>query len=203
MPGVIFDKIKNQVDGRGVFQVRQDALKKPEMRPLVITVASLRTLAYGKSFDKVDEFCGMLGSPARVSFHSFIEEIILCFGDEYLHAPNAQDFRQILSINAMCSFSGCVGSWEANISHGRTVWLPGPTSSRRRKKQKIILEQNADGGLRIWACQFGKPGSMKDVNVLDFSPIVSDIVEGKLLPEFELTTNGLTRSNLYFLVDSV
>ena len=56
-------------------------------------------------------------------------------------------------------------------------------SPQFQKDRSIVLEAVADGELYIWGCNFGHPGSMNDLNILDCSTIVEDILKGTLLPD--------------------
>lgn len=204
MPRSVFIRLLNALWGKGIFRLRKDALKKYGISPLVRIIAALRILAYGKSFDEVDELCEMSASSARESFHGFIEEVIICFGDEYLRPPNEVDLKRILGINATRGFPGCVGSWDCQ----HWTWKNCPVAwagqfKGKEKKPTIVLEAVADAELWIWACHFGKPGSLNDVNVLDSSPIVTGILQGALLPDFEYVVNNRSRKHLYFLVDGI
>lgn len=54
----------------------------------------------------------------------------------------------------------------------------GRTLPREGKKPTIVLKAVADGGLWIWACLFGKPGSLNIINILYSLPIVNCILQG-------------------------
>ena len=44
---------------------------------------------------------------------------------------------------------------------------------------------------------------MNDINILDCSTIVEDIIKGDLLPEFQFKVNGNLRKLCYYLVDGI
>lgn len=110
MPHVTFNRILEVLSGRGVLENRQDALNKPSTAPLAGIVAALQVLTHGKAFDEIDDMCDIFATSARNSFHAFIEEIAVCYGDEYLSALDGKNLKRILSINAARVFPGCVGS---------------------------------------------------------------------------------------------
>lgn len=204
MPRTVFERIQNGLMGRGIFVKRTDALNKQGISPLVRIVAALRILAYGKTYDEIDELCEMSRTSARESFHAFVREINSVFGEEYLRAPTEVDLQRILGINSERGFPGCVGSWDCQ----HWEWKNCPVAwagqfKGKEKKPTIVLEAVADAELWIWACHFGMPGSLNDINILDSSPIVSAILEGRLLPEYEYILNGQKRTGLYFLVDGI
>ena len=67
-----------------------------------------------------------------------------------------------------------------------------------------ILEAIADGSCYFWFINFGDPGSLNDINVLDKSSIVGAIISGQLdLRTRPYTINGTIRDWMYFLVDGI
>lgn len=60
----------------------------------------------------------------------------------------------------------------------------------------MVLKAIADGELSIWRCNFGSPGSMNDINILD-------IIEGRMMPDFEYILMGNKRNLCYYLVDGI
>ena len=92
----------------------------------------------------------------------------------------------------------------ASIGNVRTFLLHGQGSSMgKEKKPNIILEEIADGELWIWGCNFGSPRSMNDINDIDPSSLVTDILEGLLLPKHEYTVNGKKSNGFYYLVHGI
>lgn len=67
----------------------------------------------------------------------------------------------------------------------------------------MVLEAIADEELRIWGCHFGRHGNLNDMNVLDSSPLVRMIMQGKIFPSFGYELNGRKHNGLYFLVDGI
>lgn len=72
-----------------------------------------------------------------------------------------------------------------------------------KEKPTFVLEAVALAELRIWTCDFGKPGTLNDIKVLDSLPIVTSILREDLLQQFENTIIGRCRIELYFLVDGI
>lgn len=54
-----------------------------------------------------------------------------------------------------------------------------------------------------WGCNFGSPGSMNHLKILDTSSIMKRILEGSLLPNFELEVSGRMRRIVYYCVDGI
>lgn len=66
-----------------------------------------------------------------------------------------------------------------------------------------MLEAIADGELWVWGSNFGHPGSMNDINILDCSIIVEQILKGDLLPSFKYKVKDSIRRMCYYLVHGI
>lgn len=204
MPRGMFNRIFEGLNGKGIFVRREDACGKIGISPRMRIIAALRILAYGKAFDEMDELCEMSENSARESFYSFLDGITDVFGPEYLRHPNEEDLKRILSINAGRGFPGCLGSWDCQHWPWKNCPVAWAGQFKGKEKQPtVVLEAIADGELWIWGCNFGSPGSLNDINVLDTSPLRSAILEGKVLPGFKYVLNNKTRECTYYLVDGI
>ena len=104
-------------------------------------------------------------------------------------------------------FLVCLHHGTALISTGTNAQLNGLVLIRVEKGQKQSSWKRlliTDHNLRIWYSNFGSAGNMNDINVLDKSSIIQDIVTGR----FDLRTrpyniNGVYRDYMYFLVDGI
>ncbi|GKE52481.1 putative nuclease HARBI1, partial [Tanacetum coccineum] len=140
----------------------------------------MRVLAYGMSFDAVDEYLRMSGVVTRKSLMSFVQGVISCFGDEYLRRPNENDLTRLLYLGEQRGFPSMIGS--IDCMHWK--WKNCPTGwagqyAGRSGKPTIILETAASYDLWIWHAFFGTPGSCNDINVLHRSHVFSDVLEGR------------------------
>lgn len=93
------------IRGRGLFVQRYDAVKRRVIFTRMRLIAALRVLAYGNSFDEVDELVAASASSVWESFLSFTEEVVNVFGYEYLRYRTDADLKRILVINAERGFS--------------------------------------------------------------------------------------------------
>ena len=73
----------------------------------------------------------------------------------------------------------------------------------KEKKPTVVLEAIADSELWIWGCNVGHPGSMNDLNVLDCSILVRDIMMDSMMPDFRYEVNNRSRDLCYYLVDGI
>ena len=199
----LFDRIFSVLDGHGIFRRRRDALGRPGIAPRVRMVAALRMLAYGCAADSVDEYLHLSEDAALASLKAFCADLIAAF-PEYLRAPSEADLERIMKINASRGFPGCVGS--IDCQHWSWQNCPVAWAGQFQGKEKtptIVLEAIADGDLHIWHMFFGSPGSLNDINILDRSPTIADIIGGKFPPSIEYTVNGKVRTLPYYLADGI
>jgi hypothetical protein len=71
-----------------------------------------------------------------------------------------------------------------------------------KKGCTVILEAVATHDLWIWRSFFGMPGSNNDINVLQFSPIFSKLVEGHA-PPVDFIINGRYYNKGYYFADGI
>jgi hypothetical protein len=66
----------------------------------------------------------------------------------------------------------------------------------------LILEAVADQNLHIWHIYFGLPGSNNDLNVLDRSPMIHDLLSGAAC-DMTFEVNGQLYNYYYLLADGI
>ena len=66
----------------------------------------------------------------------------------------------------------------------------------------MVLEAIADHKARFWHCNFGLPGTLNDVNVLDRSPLFENVVRGEA-PAVDFVVNGNEYNFGYWLADGI
>jgi hypothetical protein len=72
----------------------------------------------------------------------------------------------------------------------------------RNGKKSIILEAIASEDLHIWHAFFGLPGSNNDLNVLDHSPLVENLLTYEVRDR-RFTINGCEYDRYYLLLDGI
>lgn len=77
----------------------------------------------------------------------------------------------------------------------------GLPNKKGRKSPTMVLEAIFNGGLRIWRCIFGSPGSMNDIKILDSSRLRYRILDCNNLPDFTYTVKGSHRNQGFSRVD--
>jgi hypothetical protein len=186
------------------FVQRPDACGRMGMSSTVKVVLALRLLAYGSAADQYDEFLQVAESTANETLEKFCDAIYKEYGFEYLERdPDISEMHEYQHLNAMRGWPGLFGG----IDCMHWEWQNCPTYLKgqyqdRDKTASLILEACCSPELRIWNFNFGSVGSCNDINVIDKSNFIPNILNGK----FECTPydiNGCTYKHPYFHVDGI
>lgn len=200
----LFLKIVEKVQETDTFLVKKkNAAGKLGFSPIQKVTAAIRQLAYGMSADSLDEYLRTGESTALVCLTKFATAIITAYKDEYLRRPNEEDMKRLLAHAESVNFPGMIGSidcmhWEwkncPKALHGQYQGRSG--------KPTLILEAVADHELWFWHAFFGLPGAMNDINVLQRSHVMQNVLEGDV-PDVEVEINGKPHHTPYYLADGI
>ncbi|XP_062713728.1 uncharacterized protein LOC109428065 [Aedes albopictus] len=185
------------------FTLRCDAAGKIGLSPIQKCTAALRMLAYGSSASSLDENIRIGESTTLLNLRKFCESIITVYGPKFLRPPNQEEVQTLMEENTQRGFPGMV----ASIDCMHWAWKNCPVALKgqyqgKEGKATIVLEVFASKTTYIWHSFFGCPGSCNDINVLDRSPLINDIVENKML-DGQWEMNGKTYSKGYLLADGI
>ncbi|CAA7030848.1 unnamed protein product [Microthlaspi erraticum] len=86
-------------------------------------------------------------------------------------------------------WKNCLTAWKGQYSRGFA-------------KPTIVLEALASHDLWIWHAFFGAPCTLKDLNILDRSPVFDDIINGQA-PPVNFSVNGNEYHLGYYLADGI
>ena len=169
----LFERV---VDGvltadRTYFEQRPNCAGKMGIHPLVKVAAALRVLAYAAPADALDENLEIAESTVFAALAHFVSAVDAMFGHQYLRSPTENDVRRLLAINERRGFVGMLFS----IDRMHWEWKNYPAAGQfkgKEKKPTVVLEACADQELWIWHANFGWPGSLNDINILDRSTIL-------------------------------
>lgn len=75
-------------------------------------------------------------------------------------------------------------------------------STGKNEKPTVTLEAVVDARLWCWHCFFGVPGGNNDLNILDRSPLLTDLMHGRA-PEVTFQVNGNSHRMGYYLADGI
>ena len=98
--------------------------------------------------------------------------------------------ERLLKNNAKRGFLAMLGS--IDCMHWQWKNCPEALAGQSKGKEKkptIVLEAWADQELWIWHCNFGSPGSLNDINIIDKSPEFQKILKVEA-PAIKFTVNG-------------
>ena len=160
--------------------------------------AALRMLSLGVSADVIDDYCRTSESTAMESLKRFCSAIRHGFGEHHLRLSTRADFEQQLAVNTARDFSNMFGSldcihykWKIIRLHGRETLGIGRESGQLFKRLLLIK-----------ICTFGLPGSNNDLNVLDRSSLIHNMLTGEA-SDFTFEVNGKEYNRYYLLADGI
>jgi len=165
-------------------------------------------IACGAPADCQDESWQIAETTMDRALKCFCCLMITEFGDHHLNrSPTLLEKNRMLQKNASRGFPGCFASWDCK----HFVWNKCPIALQGQHKGHAdggkhtkTLEAIADDSCHVWFTNFGDPGSLNDINVLDKSSIVGALISGQLdLKTDPCVINGTTRDWMSFLVDGV
>jgi hypothetical protein len=185
------------------FAQKRDAIGRLGLSALQKCTAAMRMLAYGIPADATDEYCRTGESTAAESLKRFTVAIRGCFEAEFLKQPTRADLDRQIVINTARGFPGMFGS----IDCMHWTWKNCPVAWQgqfqdKDKDRSIILEAVADQSLWIWHACFGMPGGNNDINVLDRSPFITNLLKGDS-SGMQFQINGHTYNRYYLLADGI
>ncbi|XP_076942832.1 uncharacterized protein LOC143612830, partial [Bidens hawaiensis] len=168
------------------FQQRDDARGKHGFTATLKITAALRQLAYGVGSDMLDEYLQMAKKTGCDALNHFCRGVISLYKRRYLRRPTMYDIQRIYEVHGEkhgfprmlgsldCMHVGwamCPTAWRGQFYRGDH---PGPTN---------VLEAVASQDLWFWHAFFGVARSNNDLNVIDQSPIIDDLIDGVELPQ--------------------
>ncbi|KAI2496399.1 Ribosomal protein-like protein [Fragilaria crotonensis] len=166
--------------GKAPNLIKQDAAGKLGLSTLQKVCSAVRLLTSGVSPMEHDDKYRMAASTGMQCLKRFCHAIIAVYGEEALRYPTIDDLNRLLDEGKAAGFPGCIGS----IDCMHWEWKNCPSSWKGMFQGKsgvptVILEAIADQSTRFWHFNFGSPGSLNDICVLDRSPFFN-AVQGKL-----------------------
>jgi len=204
LPKGLFDNIVEELSNRDpYFLQKQDAAGKLGLSTLQKVCSAVRLLTSGVSPMEHDDKYRMAASTGMQCMKRFCHAIIAVYGEEALRYPTIDDLNRLLDEGKATGFPGCIGS----IDCMHWEWKNCPSSWKGMFQGKsgvptVILEAIADQSTRFWHFNFGSPGSLNDICVLDRSPLFFNAVQGEA-PRVDFTVNGNEHSVAYWLADGI
>ena len=185
------------------FNQKMDAAGKLGFSTLQKVCSSLCLLTSGVSSMEHDDKYRMAALTGMECMKRFCDAIIAIYSDEVLRHPTVDDINRLLDEGEAAGFPGCIGS----IDCMHWEWKSCPSAWKGMFQGKggvptMILEAIADHSTRFWHFNFGCPGSLNDINVLDRSPLFYNAVRGEA-PRVDFTVNHHQHLVAYWLADGI
>ena len=204
MPIGLFDDIVAKVTANDdYFRQKTDAVGKLGLSSLQKVCSAVRQLTSGVSSAEHDDKYRMGASTGLEAMKRFCHSVIEVYGDEALRHPNAVDIGRLLDEGCAAGFPGCIGSidcmhWEwKNCPSGWKGMFQGKSGI-----PTVVLEAIADNRCRFWHFNFGSPGALNDLNILDRSPLFDNAVRAES-PSVHFVVNGNAYQYAYWLGDGI
>jgi hypothetical protein len=164
--------------------------------------SSVRQLTSGVSLMEHDDY-RMGSSTGLKAMKRFCIAVNDVYGDEALRHPTLDNVNRLLDEGHRSGFPGCIRS----IDCMHWAWKNCPAAWKGMFQGKsgvptVVLEAIADHSCRFWHFNFGSPGTLNDINILDRSPLFYNAVRGEA-PKVNYTVNGNEYSYAYWLADGI
>jgi Plant transposon protein len=204
VPIGLFDDIVERVTLQDdYFRQKTDVTGKLGFTPLQKMCSAVRLLTSGVSSSEQDDKYRMAATTGMECMKRFCNAMGEVYGPTVLRHPNAVDIGRLLDEGCDAGFPGCIGS--IDCMHWK--WKNCPSGWKGMFQGKagvatIVLEAIADNSCRFWHFNFGAPGALNDVNVLDRSPLFDNAVRGEA-PAVNFTVNGHDYKHAYWLGDGI
>ena len=180
-PRVVVDRVWRALERCDPFVLKTNrATMQPGIRPLVRFTAAMRMLVYGNCADRIDEGLQMSETVTNEAVKDFCGLVVKTF-DGYLNkCPSAAAKEKVMGLMAKRGFPGCFASWDCKHYFWSNCPLALAGQYKGKEKGKtFVMEAICDPFLDIWYFNFGFPGSLNDINVLDRSSIVGSLISGE------------------------
>jgi hypothetical protein len=204
LPIELFDDIVDSlVRHDGYFRQKCDAAGKIGLSPIQKIASAVRQLTSGVSSMEHDDKYRMAASTGLEAMKRFCEGIIAVYSPVALRHPTANDVNRLLDEGKKAGFPGCIGS----IDCMHWEWKNCPSAWKGMFQGKsgvatVVLEAIADHNCRFWHFNFGAPGTLNDLNILDRSPLFNNAVRGEA-PQVNFVVNNNNYNYAYWLGDGI
>lgn len=203
---VVYERVRAAiVIAEPFFREGRDATGLPSATTNLKLVSAIWQLSYGQGADEVSGRVRLSESLTHERRRKFVKAVVQCFGDEYLRRPTVGDAKKIMARHARVGFPGALGS----VDFSGWELAKGAVGAQRQnigktKRPELRLETVCDDRLWIWSLQFGFPGSMNDINVMNCSKLFRDVRAGRwplFYPSFEVA--GRPIDWFYWVADGI
>jgi Plant transposon protein len=169
----LFDEILCRV------QVHDEWFEQKKNNAGRMGISSIRMLTSGVGANEFDDKYRMGASTILERMKRFCEAVNEIYGKASLRVPNELGLNRLLDEGNEAGYPGCIGS----IDCMHWEWKNCPSAWKGMFQGKegvptVVLEAIADHCGRFWHFNFGSPGTLNDINILDRSPLFHNSVSG-------------------------
>lgn len=173
--------------------------------PLLKVICALRQLSYGIPADLADDLFDVSETTASDCLQAFCNAVISGFSGIYLREPTEEDLVRIEKEFRLAGFPGCIGCLDCS----GWQWKNCPKALQgvmtgKEGKPSVRMEVVCSLDLWIWSFQFGLPGSMNDLNILELSDHFNKVLSGtfpQITPSYTITNKQFNW--YYYLTDGI
>lgn len=205
LPLGLFNEILEKVQANDDhFRQRKYATGKLGLSALQKVAASIRILATGTSAHDMDDRYRMGASTALESLKRFCKSVINIYEDTALRSPTEADLNRLLDEGNRKRLPGCIGSLDCM----HWSWKNCPSAWKgmfqgKEKEASVVLETICDQSRRFWHFNFGSPGSLNDINIIERSQLFFQSQSAECPLNVNFNVNGRSYYIPYWLVDGI
>lgn len=183
IPTTVFKKLLTTVAAKSPHirqRLRPNATGRLKKTSLLKVICALRQLSYGFPADLAEDMFEVSETTAAKCLEEFFVSVVKCFPHHYRRLRSENYLENIEGQLARAEFPGFIGcldcaawAWKncPNALQGAMIRKDGVASVR----MEVICSLD----LWIWSFQFGLPGAMNNLNILEvrnyFSKVLSDV----------------------------
>lgn len=208
MHRTVFNRTTNAVVSHSCYfrqGLRPDATGRVGITPILKIICALRQLSYDLPADLSEELFDVSETTANNCLENYCLALQLSLGPIYIRNPTADEIIRIEKQFSKAGFPGCIGCLDCSS----WAWKNCPKALQGIMKGKdgapsLRMEAICSLYLWIWSLQFGLPGAMNDLNILEVSDHFSRVLNGSfppVTPSYEV--NGKTFDWFYYLTDGI
>jgi hypothetical protein len=204
LPIELFDDIVEAlVINDDYFRQKCDAAGKIGLSPIQKIASAVRQLTSGVSSMEHDDKYRLAASTGLEAMKRTCKGIVAVYSETALRHPTINDVNRLLDEGEKAGFPGCIGS----IDCMHWEWKNCPSAWKGMFQGKsgvatVVLEAIADHNCRFWHFNFGSPGTLNNLNILDRSPLFDNAVRG-VAPQVNFVVNNNNYNYAYWLGDGI
>jgi Plant transposon protein len=180
-----------------------------QIDPKAKLLITLKMLGYGVSSSAFLDFFQMGERTAMDCMNNFCRLVRKHpeLNARFLRKMTRADAKRVSDLHlALYGIAGIAGSLDCM----HAFWKNCPMAHRgvyagKDKFPSMVLEAVADHNLFFWHAAFGFPGTHNDINILEQSPLLKDMLDGTFHRDvdFDFAINGQRFFRLFYLADGI